>query len=372
METLKILWRSMAAEASSILKKWLRSGTEELKGKMLLRIVHRHQNGSICSEFGVLDLDTGDLRKTPFTLFGIGGICSMLAVESTIYLIGTPFRNGGDNIGDDCGMLSLDLSKPDIGWKKAPFMNESYDYFKPECVSCCGKIYVFKFSGSSCIGEVFDPQLNRWNPLLDPPPVHGGFEVTYPVISDPLRGRVLFHFFKKGCKDECPSTSHSHSPPLSCIYAYYPNRGGIDGGRWECLDDNFNGRIWNWETPTVVVDDIIYIYYHKFDEMIEAYDLRTKQYLKVVISYDLEMAYACWKAKFVDLQDLGNGVLCLTSFRSKFKKFASSITNDHTLVYAFKFKVEPKRSHNQVLLTTVSSISSQLQIICDIRNNLAI
>ena len=369
------------AEALSRLKKCLRSGTEEVKGKMLLRLVHRQQNGQICSEFEILDLDSGDLCKTPFTLFGIGGICSILAVESIIYLIVVPLYDSEDTSGVDIndalyvheGMFSLDLSKPEIGWKTTPFIIENAEYL-PKCVSCCGKIYVFRSSLWSCFGEVFDPQVNRWNSLMDPPPVHGNFEVAYPVISDPLRGRVLLHLFTRRCKYDRPSASHS--PPLSCIYAYYPNSssrgndggGGNEGGRWECLDDNFNGK---WQAPMVFVDGIIYFYFEDFKKMFKAYDLSSKQWLKVVLPSDSDFAYAS-KAEFDDLHDLGDGVLCLTTSWYKSQKFDPCTTKDHTLVYAFKFKVEPRRSHHQVLLTSLSSIFSPLQTVSSIRNYLAI
>ncbi|CAO2822528.1 unnamed protein product [Amaranthus hypochondriacus] len=356
------------AEALSRVKKCLRSGTEEVKGKMLLWLVHRQQNGEVCSEFEILDVDNGDLCKTPFTLFGIGGICSILGVESIIYLIVVPLFNSDDTSGVDIkselyvdeGMFSLDLSKPEIGRKTTPFRIENAEY-KPKCVSCCGKIYVFRSCRWSCFIEVFDTQVNRWKPLMDPPPVHGNFEVAYPVISDPLRGCVLLHLF---------TTTTFHSPPLSCIYAYYPNSGsgGNGGGRWECLDDNFNGK---WQAPMVVVDGIIYFYFRDFNEMFEAYDLSSKQWLKVVLSYDSEFAYAS-KAKFDYLHYLGDGVLCLTSFWYKFWKFDPCTTKDHSLVYALKFKVEPRRSHHLVLLTSLSSIFSPLQTFSSIRNYLAI
>ena len=79
----------------------------------------------------------------------------------------------------------------------------------------------------------------------------------------------------------------------------------------------------------VFVDGVIYFYGRKSRQLLQAYDLDTKQWLNVVLSSDLEdyLEYV-----FDALHKLGNDLLYLTTYSYNLQNLDPSIEKDHTVV----------------------------------------
>ncbi|RAL37143.1 hypothetical protein DM860_004065 [Cuscuta australis] len=340
----------------SYLKKCCKGDSAKVKRKVLLRVV----DGAKC-EFQILDLDTGELAKTPFALLWNGGAGSNLMVGSIIYTVGKPqYRNlcrdeyselysfENEIVEVHEGLSYFDLTNPEMGWRKGPLFKE--DEYTPKCVALCGKLYVFRSSKWSCFGEVFDPKLNIWEPLPKPPPFSGrvsSYGVSPPLVVDHLRGRILVHFL--------------FSTPGCSIYAYYPA-----DASWDCLVDRFDGI---WGGPIVFVDGILYIYARKSKQLVEAYDLSRKRWLNVVLSSDFD-DYS--KQVFDSLHHLGNDLLCFTTYSHELTNFDSRVTKDHTVVISLQFRAQRSSDRDQVLLTPVSCKSSPLESCYNIYGQIAI
>ncbi|XP_056686402.1 uncharacterized protein [Spinacia oleracea] len=328
-----------------------RSQPSEAKRRILFRVVLNYTNkkhsvdisGCSHSELLSLDINTGELSKTPSTLLDDGGIGSILSIGSVIYIIGKPQSGIDPSDYSDYipaenevvqiheGLSYFDLTKTDIGWKKAPplFNDGIYPY---NCVTICGKIYVFRSSKWPCFAEVFDPKLNTWEPLSKPPSFTGKYELCPPILTDHVNGRILIQY------DQADASS---------IYSYTPA-----DASWECLVDDFDG---DWFGPMVFVDGVIYSYDRKSRPMIQAYDLDRKQVLNVVLTPELD-DYSVYH--FHVFHDLGDGFMCLTSY---FHNLADPPdVKSHTVVVAVQFKVQRNTGSGQVFVTPVSFQSTPL------------
>lgn len=268
------------------------------KPKELLVLAHTVILGNR-SDFRIVDLEAGEVLKTGIpSLLNQGCVGDTVKLGSVIYHIGgfrpvDGYFASDFNYGDDLDQhhVHLGASCLELGsdkWKNINHMND-YDV-SPSCASLGGKIYALGLiSEQTCIGEVFDPQLGCWEPLLPPSDIClKSFVVSPPVISDEKNHRLLVHI------DDTNS-----------LYAYYPD----DSRRWECLIPNFS--LW-YPAAGTLIDDVLYFHLVETLDCFAAFDLSRKAWLKVKYSSNFppDISFNEWEGMF----HLDDGILCLANY----------------------------------------------------------
>ncbi|KAK8567127.1 hypothetical protein V6N13_005039 [Hibiscus sabdariffa] len=190
-------------------------------------------------------------------------------------------------------VFCFDFDQPHHGWKEAPHM--LVPRTSPAVVAAKGKIYAFGGSALGQFAEVFDVSGSSWkllSPPLDLDMDHARVSVTYPVLFDSPRSRILLNF-------------GGH------LYAYH-----VDDKSWECINENLGFP----PSEAALVDNVLY---YLVDE-----DLRGSYWfsdhrcsLKAYDVVENKMLPIKWLSKFsVDVSNfsrlyhLGNGQFCLAFY----------------------------------------------------------
>ncbi|KAK8513853.1 hypothetical protein V6N11_029122 [Hibiscus sabdariffa] len=128
-------------------------------------------------------------------------------------------------------VFCFDFDQPHHGWKEAPHM--LVPRTSPAVVAAKGKIYAFGGSALGQFAEVFDVSGSSWkllSPPLDLDMDHARVSVTYPVLFDSPRSRILLNF-------------GGH------LYAYH-----VDDKSWECINENLGFP----PSEAALVDNVLY------------------------------------------------------------------------------------------------------------------
>ncbi|KAK6270365.1 hypothetical protein POUND7_007470 [Theobroma cacao] len=183
----------------------------------------------------------------------------------------------------------FDYQHPENGWREvSPMLLQR---MKPSAVTLDGKIYVFGGSAVGRFAEVLDIGQNS-RALLRPPYASNidPVSVSYPVLLDSSRSRILVHF---ACNNS--------------LYAY-----NVNDKSWHCLNENFG----KWSFAAVIVDDVLY---GLVDSREDLYCFsETECSLRGYEVVENKHLPAKWLPEFqvcvpnhADLFQLGNGNLCL-------------------------------------------------------------
>ncbi|XP_074311997.1 uncharacterized protein LOC141647624 [Silene latifolia] len=274
-----------------------RGSISQEKDKIFLHAVVHDEEKFNYGKFLTIDLKKGQVSECPYALLAEQGLNSMVSIGSVIYVVGgikpdgmkcnkrPPNSSSGNKKGIyHKGMSFLDLnSDSNPGWVEAPYFHDTPDC-SPSVLAFAGKIYVF-VNGDSQAG-IFDPTSNSWETLL-PPPDHSIFDIicTRSAVPDPVNNRILLDFGRMGC-----------------YYAYYP-----DERRWEKVVEFIP-----FFPKHVFADGVFYVYNPKMPDIVEAYDVSSKQWLN--IEFTSEVHYRVWRYEFDDMFYLGNGLICLAGY----------------------------------------------------------
>ncbi|KAK9271881.1 hypothetical protein L1049_002246 [Liquidambar formosana] len=229
-----------------------------------------------------------------------------VALESVIYVLGGHEKTTSPEV------FYLDTRFPNTGWKKGPSMNRGRS--EPHGAVINGNIYVMGDCNNSFYGdnspdspdnassepwvEVLDPFLSEWKTLPSHPqlPYSG---ISSIVVIDSGK-KILVH----------PSPSHQSKS----LFSY-----DVKEKSWDLIDKEFSSKFHDFQTPCVVLDDVLYY----FSRRVRAYDLAKREWFEepvrglegIGVSPPLQETngYGSPEANFprAFLVHVGNGKLCL-------------------------------------------------------------
>lgn len=303
----------------------------------------------------ILDLDTGGVSTLAHTVQHNGDMSSVVALGSTIYLLGRPIRNSDSPKPSSCYFLDVMHSSTHMIWKRAhPLIT---DKFPPlgSGVAFGGNIYCFTKS-SSAFCQVFDPTQPppHWRSINSTPDDDDQLVLRYPVFADYEMNRIMVSFYN----------THTR---VSLLYAYYPSE-----DRWECVVEVLESSFSLLELVTIA-NGVIYVHYHNLKGFFQAFDIATKQRLKVQLSPAVEHSQSHYLTlrHYKCLLYMGNGILCLLADTHH------DLGDDRlptTHIHLVQFQVELLTTHGkkEVLVTPLSTRVIDLDAQCSAYSFLAL
>ncbi|KAK8567068.1 hypothetical protein V6N13_110146 [Hibiscus sabdariffa] len=192
-------------------------------------------------------------------VYVLGGCCSRDPSCPDGVMNKTHFHNS---------VFCFDFDQPHRGWKAAPPM--LFPRMNPIVVAAKGKIYAFGGSDFGHFAQVFDVSGSSWevlSPPLDLDMDHG--RVTYPVLFDSPRSRILLNF-------------GGH------LNAYH-----VDDKSWECINENLDFP----PSEAALVDNVLY--YLVDEDLTGAYCFSDRECsLKAYDVVENKMLPVKWLSKF--------------------------------------------------------------------------
>ncbi|KAK8551281.1 hypothetical protein V6N12_039929 [Hibiscus sabdariffa] len=195
-------------------------------------------------DWHTLNLETREISETLITMPPeVGDGFSAVSCRNHVFVLGgacpmDPSCPDGKTrkIHSHDHVFCFDSDHPDHGWKKAPPM--SVPRWRPTAVAAEGKIYAFMGYDLAHFADIFDVSGSGWKLLTPPSDVDmGPLRLSYPVLFDSPRSRILVHFGTHDFNGKYP------------LYAYY-----IDDESWQCLNEDFGP----WPHGVALVDGLFY------------------------------------------------------------------------------------------------------------------